>query len=88
MTAQVAKDILNMTGHLIWHRENDLARHRQVYLRAYFQPFRRVALLEMLPELQLIVLDLAGKDLPKIPDPEARRQWQFQVNKDRDWLEL
>lgn len=41
----------------------------------------------MSPDLQIILLDLAAKDLPKIPDSQERCKWQFQISKDPAWLE-
>ena len=67
--------------------EKDLIRRKHLYLKGFFLPLRRAALQDFSEELQLKLLDLAEQDLNKMPDPNRRKQWKFQINKDRCWIQ-
>ena len=86
------KDSLSQRGFLsdpVDLQERDLARRKSAYLSGYFLPLRRAALQGLDPSQQLQVLDLAVKDMssPKSPDATTRKQWTFQINKDREWIQ-
>jgi hypothetical protein len=84
------KQALSKGGYLLEDRpvlERDLERRKQVYLRGYFLPLRRAALAGFSPDLQLKLLEMAWTSLAKMPDPQVRRQWQFQIKKDRSWVQ-
>jgi hypothetical protein len=70
-------------------QDRDLVRRKSAYLSGYFLPLRRAALQGLDPAQQLQVLDLAAKDLSpaKHPDSTTRKQWTFQIKKDRDWIQ-
>jgi hypothetical protein len=89
-TVLAVKETLSKEGYLTDNLElveKDLERRKQVYLNGYFLPLRREALRGFTPENQLKLLDLATADLPKIADPLKRKQWKFQIAKDRSWIQ-
>jgi hypothetical protein len=86
------KDILNQQGYLldpVELQDRDLVRRKSAYLSGYFLPLRRAALQGLDSTQQLHILDLAEKDLSpaKHPDPMSRKQWTFQIKKDRQWIQ-
>jgi hypothetical protein len=86
----VVTETLRKEGYLVeTHQvlEKDLERRKQAYLRGYFLPLRRAALTGFTPDLQLKLLDLAEASLLKLPNPTDRKQWKFQIAKDRSWVQ-
>ena len=67
--------------------EKDLIRRKHMYFKGFFLPLRRAALQDFSEELQLKLLDLAEQDLTKISDTNYRKQWKFQIQKDRCWIQ-
>ena len=69
--------------------ERDLVRRKRAYLSGYFLPLRRATLQGLDPTQQLQVLQMAEADLnpSKHPDQMTRKQWMFQIKKDRQWIE-
>jgi hypothetical protein len=89
-SATAVREALSKKGYLLENQPvlgRDLERRKQAYLRGYFRPLRRAALAGFSLDLQLKLLDLASKGLPKMADPLVRRQWQFQIAKDRSWVQ-
>ena len=88
--AEAVKQALSKGGFLANNLElveKDLERRKQVYLSGYFLPLRREALQGFSPKTQLNLLDLAMADLVKMSDPLKRKQWKYQIAKDRSWVE-
>jgi hypothetical protein len=86
------KERLSLLGHLQEAPpelgERDLVRRKRAYLSGYFLPLRRAALQGLDPTQQLQVLQQAEADLNPIkhPDQMSRKQWMFQIKKDREWI--
>jgi hypothetical protein len=68
-------------------QERDLQRRKTMYFKGFFLPLRRAALQGFSIEAQHQLLDLAEKDLPRIPETDKRKQWKFHISKDRSWLQ-
>jgi hypothetical protein len=68
-------------------QERDLQRRKTMYFKGFFLPLRRAALQGFSVEAQHQLLDLAEKDLPRIPETDKRKQWKFHIFKDRSWLQ-
>jgi hypothetical protein len=66
--------------------EKDLNRRRDCYLRGYFLPLRRSALMGFSPTHQEKLLDLAEEKCKTFTDKVARRQWLHHIEKDRKWI--
>jgi hypothetical protein len=66
--------------------EKDLNRRRDCYLRGYFLPLRRSALMGFSPTHQEKLLDLAEEKCKIFTDKVARRQWLHHIEKDRKWI--
>jgi len=67
--------------------ERDLARRSEAYLLGYYLPLRRAALVGFSLKDQLSLLEMAEKQLPrKFTDPQDRKRWRVQINKDREWI--
>jgi len=87
------QDSLRQQGYLMdpfeLQDDRDLERRKRAYLSGYFLPLRRATLQGLDPTQQLRVLDLAEKDLSptKHPDPVTRKQWTYQIGKDRQWIQ-
>jgi hypothetical protein len=88
--APAMREALTKEGYLLQDHptpaESDLARRTQVYLNGYFLLLRREALRGFSQELQLKLLDAALAASAKLPEAVTRKQWKFQIAKDRAWV--
>jgi hypothetical protein len=84
--------ILKANGHLMERTsammtEKDIVRRTEAYLRGYFLPLRRAALIGFNPELQKKVLSIAKEKVEKkFVDKFTRQQWRHQIQKDMDHI--
>jgi hypothetical protein len=89
--APAVREVLSKEGYLrdnvSMGLEKDLVRRKQVYLNGYFLPLRREALRGFSLEQKLKLLDLAALESAKLPDAITRRQWKYQIAKDRSWVQ-
>jgi hypothetical protein len=69
--------------------ERDLVRRKRAYLSGYFLLLRRAALQGLESNRQLELLQMVEAELSpeKYPDQSTRKQWMFQVKKDREWVQ-
>ena len=86
-----ARETLSQQGYLqdpVAFEERDLVRRKRAYLSGYFLPLRRATLQGLDPTQQMQILQLAETDLAtRMSDPATRKQWMFQIKKDREWLQ-